>query len=282
MTCQEVREHFSALLFGHIGLTEQVPLEVHLRQCAACQEELEDLRTRGRARRPVWRLTLGRIRNGPLRLAVTAALVALAAVGLFRYRAELGAAIGSWVPSAPSTDDAPAMTVPAPPVPDPSPVPSGPERSSEVTAPAELPPLRRSPAPSPPVRETRATRPARPEVRRPIQAEQLPQTDNASEAAPASTPHVAGDARPGPDVAGRLRVKSRSGAERDLAALLAKAGGTTVSWQRGETSTVIEAVIPNPSYGKFAEGLTRIGSWQIEAERSRLPDPVRFTMRLAE
>jgi hypothetical protein len=109
-----------------------------------------------------------------------------------------------------------------------------------------------------------------------------PQNDTASEAASASTPPVAGDARPSLDVVGRLLVKSRSGAERDLAALLAKAGGTTVSWQRGEKITVIEAVIPNPSYGKFAEGLTRIGSWQIEAGRSRLPDPVRVTVRLAE
>jgi len=25
--------------------------------------------------------------------------------------------------------------------------------------------------------------------------------------------------------------------------------------------TVIEAVVRNPSYGEFAEGLTRIGSW---------------------
>ena len=70
--------------------------------------------------------------------------------------------------------------------------------------------------------------------------------------------------------------------ERDLAALLAKAGGTTVSRQRGEKVTVIEAMVPNPSYGKFAEGLNRIGSWQIEAGRSRLPDPVRVAVRLAE
>jgi hypothetical protein len=84
------------------------------------------------------------------------------------------------------------------------------------------------------------------------------------------------------DVVGRLRVKSRSGAERDLAALVARAGGTTVSRQRGDKITVIEAVVPNPSYGKFSEGLSRIGSWQIEAGRSRLPDPVRVTVRLAE
>jgi len=98
----------------------------------------------------------------------------------------------------------------------------------------------------------------------------------------APTPPANGDARPSLDVIGKLRVKSRSGAERDLAALVAKAGGTTVSRQRGDKITVIEAVVPNPSYGKFAKGLNRIGSWQIEAGRSRLPDPVRVTVRLAE
>ena len=98
----------------------------------------------------------------------------------------------------------------------------------------------------------------------------------------APTPPANGDARPSLDVIGKLRVKSRSGAERDLAALVAKAGGTTVSRQRGDKITVIEAVVPNPSYGKFTKGLNRIGSWQIEAGRSRLPDPVRVTVRLAE
>jgi hypothetical protein len=109
-----------------------------------------------------------------------------------------------------------------------------------------------------------------------------PRRDNPVGTVSASTPLAPGDARPSLDVVGKLRVKSRSGAERDLAALLAKAGGTTVSRQRGEKITVIEAVVPNPNYDKFAEGLTRIGSWQIEAGRSRLPDPVRVTVRLAE
>jgi len=109
-----------------------------------------------------------------------------------------------------------------------------------------------------------------------------PREEKASHAVAASTPPVSGDTRPSLDVIGKLRVKSRIGAERDLAALVAKTGGTTVSLQRGEKVTVIKAIVPNPSYGKFAQGLTRIGSWQIEAGRSRLPDPVWVTVRLAE
>ena len=159
---------------------------------------------------------------------------------------------------------------------------------------------RRAPAPSPLVRDTRASRVEKPDATKAERIETPPQKakngsakqdmvaspasrrDNPVGTMSASRPPANGVARPSLDVVGKLRVKSRSGAERDLAALLAKAGGTTVSRQRGEKVTVIEAVVPNPSYGKFAEGLTRIGSWQIEAGRSRLPDPVRVTVRLAE
>ena len=459
MNCQDAREHFSALLDASIGLTEWVPLEAHLRQCEACQHELEALRTSERPRPPLWRpnLTLDFVskafqgirpadlmdrlrqrvfpsnrvmrrgrprpdlfgkmldvlrpadRTSPrrrrvnarrritwrpklgadlvrkaleatrrldvvtrrhrivpslapvarralktirplavatwrrrrvflhvkvrqLRLTATVILVALGAVGLFRYRAEVDIAIRHWVPSAPSSGEGPPPTkmastepatrpeippvsppatpVPAPPALSPSPAPPAPQKPSEVTAPTEpkkgsaqprepdTP--RRAPAPSSTVRDARGNRPAKPEgstsgqVEQPLQksksggakqtvvASAAPGKEKAGEAVAASTPPAAGDTRPSLDVVGRLRVKSRSGAERDLAALLAKAGGTTVSRQRGEKITVIEALVPNPSYGEFAEGLTRIGSWQIEAGRSRLPDPVRVTVRLVE
>jgi hypothetical protein len=84
------------------------------------------------------------------------------------------------------------------------------------------------------------------------------------------------------DVAGRLQVKSRSDAERDLTALLASAGGTVVNRQRGASVTVLEAGIPHANYAKFAKGITRIGSWRVEAERSPLPDVVQVAVRLAE
>src|SRR5262245_42731856 len=84
------------------------------------------------------------------------------------------------------------------------------------------------------------------------------------------------------DVAGRLQVKSRSDAERDPTALLASAGGTVVNRQRGASVTVLEAGIPHANYAKFAKGITRIGSWRVEAERSPLPDVVQVSVRLAE
>ncbi len=84
------------------------------------------------------------------------------------------------------------------------------------------------------------------------------------------------------DVVGRLQVKSRSEAERDLAALLSRAGGTSVRRQRGPAVTVVEAAVPHASYGKFSQGLGRLGSWRLEAERSPLPDLVQVSVRLAE
>jgi len=84
------------------------------------------------------------------------------------------------------------------------------------------------------------------------------------------------------DVVGRLQVKNRSEAERDLAALVARAGGTCLNPQRGPAITVVEASVPHANYGKFAQGVVRLGSWRIEAERSPLPDVVQVTVRLAD
>jgi phospholipid transport system substrate-binding protein len=98
-------------------------------------------------------------------------------------------------------------------------------------------------------------------------------------AAPVATP---GDRqRPG-DVVGRLLVSNRSGAERDIASLLARMGGTTLSRQRGTTITVVEGLVPQLNYPSFAAGLRGLGSWQLEAERSPLPHLFHVTVKLAE
>src|SRR5215470_8223332 len=43
MNCQEARESLSMLLEGALGLTERVPLEVHVNACDACQRQLSHL-----------------------------------------------------------------------------------------------------------------------------------------------------------------------------------------------------------------------------------------------
>ena len=215
------------------------------------------------------------------------------------------------VPAPPALHPPPAPRAPERPTPEmPARVTAPPPRTKSSAPPPDPVAPRRAPAPSPPARDTRVSRVEKPDATKPERSEtpppkakngsakqdvvvaQAPRRDNpagtvsapAASAPTTSAPTIRapGGARPSLDVVGKLRVKSRSGAERDLAALLAKAGGTTVSRQRGEKVTVIEAMVPNPSYGKFAEGLNRIGSWQIEAGRSRLPDPVRVAVRLAE
>ena len=112
----------------------------------------------------------------------------------------------------------------------------------------------------------------------PATARALPQKANG-----APTDAVTATSRRGTvDVVGRLKVKNRNEAERDLAALLSRAGGTSVSQQRGPSVTVVDASVPHASYGKFAQGLVRIGAWQLEAERSPLPDLVQVSVRLAD
>jgi phospholipid transport system substrate-binding protein len=181
----------------------------------------------------------------------------------------------------------------------------------QAQAPSEPPPVASLPAqlaPSTPpaaggaqlppavVREVAADRSAKPRVVKPGQPEQQisksksggtkregPSGAEPSRPAPIAAGVVApGDPQQPMDVVGRLLVRSRSGAERAVAALLARAGGTTLSRQRGPTITVVKAIVPHPSYGNFAAGLRGIGSWQIETERFPLPHLLHVTVRLAE
>ena len=146
------------------------------------------------------------------------------------------------------------------------------------------------------VRDVPADRSAKPRVVKVGQPEQqIPKSKSGGtkRAGPSGTepsrlvPVAARAAAPGDtqrpvDVVGRLVVRSRSVAERDVAALLARAGGTTLSRQRGPTITVVKGVVPHSSYKNFAAGLRGIGSWQLEAELSPLSNLLHVTVRLAE
>ena len=239
-----------------------------------------------------WRVFL-HVRPRHLRPAATVIFVSLTAFGLFRYQAELDVAVRRWVPSAPASSEAPRPTRTE------SSESATPPGIPQVSAPATMVAEPPAPAPSTAVRDPRAERPAKQETSKSSQVEprlersknrspsqrfvaSAPPEHKASNAAAAPAPSASRDTRPALDVVGRLQVKSRSEAERDVVALLAKAGGAAVSRQRGEKATVIEAEVPNPEYGKFTQGLTRIGAWQIEAGRSQLPDPVRLTVRVTE
>jgi len=109
-----------------------------------------------------------------------------------------------------------------------------------------------------------------------------PVAGSSSPLSPTATALTAGGSERRGDVVGRLAVRNRSKAERDLASLLAKTGGATLSRQRGPAITVVKGVLPGPSYGAFAAGLRDIGSWQVEIERSPLPNLLNVTVKLAE
>ena len=81
-------------------------------------------------------------------------------------------------------------------------------------------------------------------------------------------------------VAGSLSVKDRTVIERDLLPLLARTGGTLVGRDRDGAVLFVDAVVPQSGYEEFTRGLTRIGSWRIEAERSPLPEDVHLTIRV--
>ena len=175
------------------------------------------------------------------------------------------------------------------------------EPSQAASLPAQSPPSTQTAAvgaqlPPAVVRDVPADRSAKPRVVKAGQPEQQIPTSKSggtkregpSGAEPSSPVPVAakvaapGDTQRPVDVVGRLLVKSRSGAERDVAALLARAGGTTLSRQRGPTITVVKAVVPHSNYGNFAAGLRGIGSWQLEVERSPLPTLLHVKVNLAE
>jgi hypothetical protein len=181
----------------------------------------------------------------------------------------------------------------------------------QAETPSESPPAASLPAQSAPstppaagsvqlppsiVRDVPADRSAKPKAVKPGQPEQqIPKSksggtnrERLSGAEPSSPVPVAaraaapGDTQRPADVVGRLLVRSRTGAERDVAVLLVRAGGTTLSRLRGATITMVKGVVPQSSYGHFAAGLRGIGSWQLEVERSPLPDLLHVTVRLAE
>ena len=220
------------------------------------------------------------------------------------------AAMRNGPPPAASTDPAiPALSPPAPALPTPS-TPSRATATRVQLQPPKVAPtpkateakaiekqiIPRSPQVESSVRQARAesTASSKPAPARaaPVQPTETGRKESlaAARAVPAKgtsagadVPAVASATRRGTvDVVGRLQVKSRSEAERDLAALLSRAGGTTVSRKRGPAVTVVEATVPHASYGKFSQGLGRLGSWRLEAERSPLPDLVQVSVRLAD
>jgi hypothetical protein len=104
----------------------------------------------------------------------------------------------------------------------------------------------------------------------------------AAREAPALPEPVPEQVAPATDVVGRLAAKDRTAIERDFPALLAGVGGSELGRQHRGAFTAVEVIVPQSRYNDFARGLTRLGSWQLEAARSPLPDAVHMTIRVSE
>ena len=99
-------------------------------------------------------------------------------------------------------------------------------------------------------------------------------------AAPASPRLAAKRAAPSADAVAGIAVRDRDAAERDLTELIARVGGRETGRRREEEATVIEAIVPQARYAEFTQGLGRLGSWRVEAERPDLPAQVHVILRL--
>ena len=358
MNCLDARGEFTALVDGKIGLSEWVPLEAHVAECADCRKLLDRLYSMKPGNEPQW----ARASTGPIDLpdestdiievvtpahrssshravwvSVAAVALMLGAVGgLVTYGSHLNlgsslvallhkvrpearhpevapapslsappqnirpegrqAEVASTLPpsappqnvrpegrapevaaapppSAPPPERVPPKSTPpvelappkpAPPVSAPEPKISGKAKESSARPPASL-----SPAPSLPSRVSKPPRPATSREATAAMSEPEP---------PAIDPSALVEAGK-IDVAVQLSVRNRKDAERDLTMLLTRVGGT--KFGHGQSTTLM-ASVPRSSYSEFTRGLSQIGSWQLEAGRSSLPDPVHVAVKLAK
>lgn len=86
-------------------------------------------------------------------------------------------------------------------------------------------------------------------------------------------------ARP-PDVIARLAADDRDLAERTLAGILTRFGGTELSRRVEAGATVIEVTVPREGYTEIARELDRLGRFTIDRAPATLPAQVVLTLRL--
>jgi len=86
-------------------------------------------------------------------------------------------------------------------------------------------------------------------------------------------------------VIGRLSVKDRPSAEKGLADLLSRVGGSEAGRRQELGATVVDVLVPEGRYADFVRGLATLGAWAPEGPTASLPtDPpqLRFSIRIAE
>ena len=103
---------------------------------------------------------------------------------------------------------------------------------------------------------------------------------DAARGAASSSRLAAKRALPPADVVARVAVQDRDAAERELAALVARLGGSVTQRRREDEATVVEAVIPQPRYAEFSDSVARIGTLAGRGPAPDLPAQVHVILRL--
>jgi hypothetical protein len=102
----------------------------------------------------------------------------------------------------------------------------------------------------------------------------------------ASRPEMSGKRQPAVSgLFGRLNVKDRPSAEKGLADLLSRLGGSETRRRQEQGATVVEVLVPEARHAEFVRGLTTLGAWTAEGQPTALPtDPprLRLTIRISE
>jgi hypothetical protein len=83
-------------------------------------------------------------------------------------------------------------------------------------------------------------------------------------------------------VVGRLTVKDRQAADRELAELLSRVGGAETGRHAEASGDTLGLVVPRAAYPAFTQGLARIGAWLPETEPPNLPDRVPVILRITQ
>jgi len=281
MNCEDARPWLSSRRSGQIALTEWALGEVHLRQCARCREEdarLQQQRpeahsvTASRAALASIRDTMEvtrsltgstAARGHSLLMAVATEAAPRVIAGLVQA-ASLG--IGYWAGLMPRLRAVPAIALAL--------LARATARQPDGPRPAERPP---APEPQPsglqpaPPDQPRAVAHPSPRAR----VAQVPGR-SAQPLAPVFAPVAAGH------VVGRLSVKDRSAAERELSVLLGEVEGTEFGRIHHPRFTAVQVTVPHRRYREFTHGLTHVGLWRLEATGFSLPDSVHVTIRVSE
>ncbi len=294
MTCAESRDLFSARADGALSAAERDGLEAHLATCADCRREWQRFaatvgllqaveparapagfveRVAAAARPQPWprRLLRGVLVPWPVKLPLEAAAVVLVAglaVLIFQRSPELQRATRAPEPPA-ATPSAPAPAVPA------EREAPRPTDALRFMAPERAAPPMGAAAP-PPEKEALQHAPETPAAK----TEAAARRDAADRPAPAAPSLLLSRsvARPS-DVEARLSVADRAAAAREIAALVARLGGTLVP--PGEEGP-LQIRLSREAYAALARELARLGSFRIERQPAELPASVLVTLRLTD